>query len=284
MVACASPHWNPGFLGGTNESEQTIVDNCVGRNAWAMKQLVQTRPAILYLVGEATWNMFNRSFGGLVERDVSLSVEPADNAFTLLRETCDPSHPAFFKLAATVGGIPYELTTRVVITPHFSYVTNFQPQIRLAPADWQAIQQNDTACAQLLQSDPRIVFVPGVQPDDYAAFLIHSDAEALLAELDAQCPASAALLRAGFYDPHPMMAGVLSELYANGQLTYGTVDAGPLEALTRTEGPCRFCVNDRWQFPEGCPYGKPAEQPLPVGYLESVAAAAVASGGAVPPA
>src|SRR4051794_24815172 len=128
MVPCATPHWNPGFLGGTSESEQTSVDNCVRKNAWAMKQLVQTRPAVLYLVGESTWHMFNDSFGALVERDVPLSKEPADNAFTLLRESCDPAHPAFFKLDTTVAGVEYSLSTRLVITPHFSYSTNFQPQ------------------------------------------------------------------------------------------------------------------------------------------------------------
>ncbi|HEU5109252.1 MAG TPA: hypothetical protein VFT95_11975, partial [Micromonosporaceae bacterium] len=44
MVACASPHWNPGFLGGTAASEQRVIDNCVTANAWALKQLVQTNP------------------------------------------------------------------------------------------------------------------------------------------------------------------------------------------------------------------------------------------------
>jgi hypothetical protein len=283
MVACASPHWNPGFLGGTDASEQTIVDNCVGKNAWAMKQLVQTRPAILYLVGESTWHMFRDAFGALVTRDVPLSPDPVDNAFTLLSETCDPAHPAYFKLDVTVDGAPYSLSTRVVITPHFSYSTNFEPQIRLAPTTWQALQQNDAACAKFLTTDPRIVYVPGQKADeDYTGFLIQSDAAGLLTQIDADYPASAALLRAGFYDPHAMMSGILAEMYAAGQLSYGAVAPGAVEALTRTDGPCRFCVNDRWQFPEGCPYGKPEEPPLPPGYLESVAEAAVASGGALP--
>src|SRR5262249_841502 len=42
MVACASPHWGPQWLGGTSQSVQTVISNCVHKNAWALKQLVQT--------------------------------------------------------------------------------------------------------------------------------------------------------------------------------------------------------------------------------------------------
>ncbi|MET5012556.1 hypothetical protein AAHH80_35750, partial [Burkholderia pseudomallei] len=59
MVACASPHWKPGFLGGSDASVTAIVDNCVSRNAWAIKLMVQTRPALLYIVSESSWNMFH---------------------------------------------------------------------------------------------------------------------------------------------------------------------------------------------------------------------------------
>ena len=60
MVATASPHWTNDFLGGSDETRETIVDNCVSKNAFAIKQLVQTRPAVLYLVGESTYSMFRR--------------------------------------------------------------------------------------------------------------------------------------------------------------------------------------------------------------------------------
>ena len=54
MVACASPRWNPEFLGGSAESVSTLIRNCVAQNAWAIKQLVQTQPAVLFLVGESS--------------------------------------------------------------------------------------------------------------------------------------------------------------------------------------------------------------------------------------
>jgi hypothetical protein len=88
MVACASPHWGPQWLGGNGQVVNTIISNCVHKNAWAMKQLVQTRPAILYLVGQASWNMFRQSFGYLIKAEPWLPVYPEDGPYTLLRLTC----------------------------------------------------------------------------------------------------------------------------------------------------------------------------------------------------
>ena len=72
MVACASPHWKPSFLGGSQDSENLIISNCVLKNAWAMKQLVMTRPSVLYLVGESSYNMFKKYFGNLIYRNKPL--------------------------------------------------------------------------------------------------------------------------------------------------------------------------------------------------------------------
>jgi hypothetical protein len=280
MVACASPHWTPDYLGGSPQSEQTVIANCVSTNAWAVKQLLQTKPVVLYLVGESSYNMFRDAFGGLIVRDPPLSERPADGAFTLLRETCDSSHPCRIAFEATIDGLAYQLSTQLVVTPHFSYSTNFTPQIRLSPAGWQSLQRDDPDCAQFLTTDKRIVFVPPLQAYDYAAFLISADVEGVMGDLKQRFPQSFDLLEAGFYDSHGMMAGLLADLYGAGQLSYGPVPGGKAgeEALQRTEGPCRFCVNELWTFPLGCPYGKPAQAPLPVGYLDKVAAAFVSAG------
>lgn len=283
MVACASPHWNPGFLGGEAAAEHEIVDNCVANNAWAIKQLVQTRPAVLYLVGEATWNMFRHALGKLVRREVPLSTEPPDGAFTLLRETTEAVHPCLLEFKTELDGAAYRLQTRLVIAPHFSYSSNFMPQIRLAPQSWAKLQSDEPECAHFLKTDPRIVYVPGVEPSDYVAFLA-GDTQAstnlagVLAEITARFPTSAATLEAGFYDPHAMMAGVLDDLFQAGEIVYGPVGDGSTRALGRTEGSCCFCVNERWQFPLGCPYDKPAEPAPRAGSLERVAAAMMAAG------
>ena len=281
MVACASPHWSPAYLGNTTESEKTVIANCVSTNAWAMKQFVQTRPAVLFLVGESTWNMFLAAFGALVQRELPLSRRPADGAFTLLRETTDPTRPTFIKFATTVDGTRYEIETRLVITPHFSYSTNFMPQFRLSRDAWQMFQSSYADVAAALHSDSRLTWVPGVKSGDYDAFLIKSDAAAVRAALAKISAEGGHALDAYFVDAHQRMADVLADLYRRGVMSYGPTAAGT-NVLTRTAGSCRFCVNDRWQFPQGCPYGKPDEPPPAPGFLEKVTAALVTAGRPAP--
>jgi hypothetical protein len=278
MVGCASPHWTPDFLGGSSQSERTIIDNCVSKNAWVMKQLVQTRPAVLFLVGEATYDMFRGSFGRWIERTPPLSPKPADGAFTLLAESTDANHACYFRFEKTLDGTTYQLQTRLVITPHFSYSTNFMPQFRLNPTQWKQLRDTQPALAATLEHDPRVTYVPPVKETDYVGFLIKSDKAGLVSDLQKAAPSVAKLLGANFLDPHQMMADVLIDLLAHGVLRYGPIANGHAKALTRTEGACCFCVNDHWKFPEGCPYDKPDEPAPATGFLEKIAAAIVASG------
>jgi hypothetical protein len=76
-----------------------------------------------------------------------------------------------------------------------------------------------------------------------------------------------------------MMTTVLTSMYGK-ELTYATPKNGHASHLTRSSGPCGFCVNRHWKFPEGCPYGKPDEKQYPIGFLEKVTAAMIASSGA----
>jgi len=70
------------------------------------------------------------------------------------------------------------------------------------------------------------------------------------------------------------MASVMNKMYDDGELGYD--DAR--NYLNRTQGGCKFCVNQYWQFPNECRYGKPAEPSPPPGYLEKVAAYIIANG------
>jgi hypothetical protein len=281
MVACASPHWNTHFLGGSEQSIATIVDNCVSKNAWAIKQLVQTRPAILYIVSQSSWNMFHASFGAHVRRDPPISARPVDKDFTLLRETTDPDHPAHIELDVTVDGQQYRHRTRLVITPHFSYNTNFLPQLRLSPADWQRLSQEQPDCALALTpaNGFTLILPPHDYPNDFIVVQLSADparAQAQLAMLQ-QMTAAWQILAPCYYDPHAMMAAVLDQLYASGELAW--TDKGDGSGyLARTEGGCRFCVNRHWQLPDECRYGKTQEASPPAGFLEQVAAQIVATG------
>jgi nucleoside phosphorylase len=282
MVACASPHWNPGFLGGTPESVARIVDNCVSQNAWAIKQMVQTRPAVLYIVSQSSWNMFRAAFGNHVKRDPPISEHPVDKDFTLLGETTDPDHPAYIDFDVTIDGKHYKSRTRLVITPHFSYNTNFLPQFHISPADWQTLQETQPACVAALTIANGFTIVPHDPryPNDYVVVQLSADpakAAQALALLEQQFPAAYQSFKPDYYDPHKQMASVLDELYSKGALSWNNTGDGS-GYLSRTEGSCRFCVNRHWRFPNECRYDKTRETPPPPGFLEKVAAQIVATG------
>jgi hypothetical protein len=116
MVACASPQWGPQWLGGTSQSMHTIISNCVHKNAWALKQLVQTRPAIVFLVGQASWDMFRQSFGHLIRSKATLPTLPEDGPLVAHQNRCGALcaldetgyHPAFFVQRELSASISHE--------------------------------------------------------------------------------------------------------------------------------------------------------------------------------
>jgi len=268
MVACASPHWGPQWLGGVSQSVNTIIANCVHRNAWAMKQLVQTRPAVLFLVGQASWSMFQHSFAHLVQADPPLPAVPEDGPYTLLRHTTQ--HDCRLRISVKAGGEDYELSTRLVVTPHFSYDVNFLPQFRMDPEAFAGFAREFPDAAAFLQHDPRMQFQKPAS--GYVAAGLRQDAAAVLAEIKRKFAAAEPELTASFYDPHRMMSDLLAELYAKGELTYTKGAGGKPGFLSRAQGPCAFCDNRHWRFPQGCPYDKPKEKPYPPGFLEKVVA------------
>lgn len=280
MVGCASPHWGPQWLGGSKRSVNAIIKNCVSHNAWAMKQLLQTRPAVLFLVGEASFSMFKFAFGRLLKSNPALPARPQDGAFTLLRATTDPAHPCVFQYDTKVDGRRFTIAVRIVVTPHFSYGSNFVPQFRFSPKAWDAFRTRFKDCADFLEHDPRIQR-PSAQNGGFVAFELHSESAKVLATIRRKWPDADRGLAGCYYDANAMMLGVLKDLYARRQLTFAKPTKSRAGHLARSDGPCSFCVNAHWSFPLGCPYGKPDEAPLPVGWLEKVAAE-IAKKGAQP--
>jgi len=273
MVACASPHWGPQWLGGTSQSVNTVIGNCTQKNAWALKQLVQTRPAILFLVGQSSWNMFHKAYGHLIKSHPALPNFPEDGPYTLLRMMTENECRLEFK--TKIDGHNYSLSTRLVVTPHFSYDVNFLPQFRMSNETLKAFTTAHPDAAKFLHTDPRIqVEKPA---GGFAAFGIVKDTAAVLAEIKTKFASAASALMATYYDPHQMMAGVLEEIFNKGQMSYAPPKNGHAGFLSRSDGPCTFCVNDHWKFPQGCPYDKPAEKQYPAGFLNKVAAAMIGS-------
>jgi len=269
MVACASPHWGPQWLGGTSQSVNTVINNCVQKNAWAMKQMVQTRPAILFLVGQASWNMFHKAYGHVIHSQTAIPNYPVDGPYTLLRMMTKSECRLEFK--TKIDGISYSLSTRLVVTPHFSFSANFLPQFRMSSDDLKKFEAAQPAAYKFLNTDPRMDFVK--PQGGYAAFGIknETDKAAVLSELKTKFASAYKQLMACYYDPHQMMADLLAEMFTKGELSYTPPKDGHEGFLSRNDGPCTFCVNHRWTFPLGCPYGKPDEKQYPVGFLEKVA-------------
>jgi hypothetical protein len=161
-----------------------------------------------------------------------------------------------------------------VVTPHFSYNLNFLPQFRLSPDALTAFTKAQPAASKFLHKDPR--FDVEKPAGGFAGFGIKQDVAGVLKEIHTKFPAAESELKAAYYDPHQMMAGILEGMFDKGELAYTKPAAGHHGFLTRSEGPCTFCDNDHWKFPKGCPYGKPKEAQFKTGFLEKVAAAIVA--------
>lgn len=273
MVACASPRWTPEFLGGTETGVNQVVSNCVSKNAWALKQLVHTKPAVLFLVGESSYDMFSKAFSKSLKRDTPLSAQPQDGAFTLFNQTIDPSNPLIFEFTGNIDGQPYNISTRVIVTPHFSYDYNFIPQFRMSETDWTRFQSSNKACVEFIKGDPGFEVLAPMAGETFMSIHVNSDVTGALSALETKYAGAYAVLKPLFYNPHADMANVMQTLFAQGKMTYVKGQNGKKGYLARTDGSCQFCVNKYWTFPQGCPYDKTTVTPPTPGFLDQVAAA-----------
>ncbi|MBV9719254.1 MAG: hypothetical protein JOZ77_08035 [Candidatus Eremiobacteraeota bacterium] len=276
MVACASPHWGPGWLGGDHNSVLQIMHACVSKNAWALKQLLHSKPALLLLVGQASYDMFAYAFGHCLSRSPALPEKPQDGAFTLLELTSDDAHPTKFSYNSTVGGVRYSIDTRVVVVPHFSYAFNYAPQYRLPTDQWNLFVRRYPECAEFLETSNAVQRVPPATPNNFVGIALMSDVQTIRQQLRARWPAAADKLERAFCDPNATLGALLCRLYDTGVITWvrGAGNGGGY--LARAAGPCTFC--EHFAFAEGCPYGKPAEPQYPSGFLTTVAQRLVAAG------
>jgi nucleoside phosphorylase len=265
MVACASPHWTEGFLGN---DMKTVVNNCVSKNAWAIKQIVMSKPDVLFIVSESSWNMFYGVLGNYVDKN-RISEHPADNAYTLLRETSDNSKPVYLNLSCEINGVKYEHKIRIVITPHFSFANNFIPQFRLEPSAFNTIsQQKDFIEAITPQNGFTIIDADIDHPSYYREIQLDNDnyqtsCDFLLANYRSLYDQ----LNPYYYNPLFEMAEVLNSMYDAGDLTYNS----DKNYLGRSQDACKFCVNKHWQFKNECRYEKHLETSPTAGFLESCA-------------
>jgi hypothetical protein len=199
----------------------------------------------------------------------NISSKPADQSFTLLRETTDPANPVYINLDTTIDGIAYKSKTRLVITPHFSFGTNFYSQYRFSPADFVKISASPDFLSGITAANGFTILPADEEHPSYyrEIQLDPAGAAASRDKLKSAFPSLFDQMEPCYYDAHASMASVLQDMYDAGELSYD--DEGNF--LNRTEGACKFCVNEYWQFPNECRYGKPKEQQPPAGFLEKVA-------------
>lgn len=279
MVACASPAWNAKYnIEGQNLN--AITTNCVSNahdKAFVIKQLIQTRPPVLMIVSISSLLMFHKYLGRYFpdEFNARFFTESGEllsgiDDFTLLRATCE--NEWFLDIQQRVstadGHEDYELRSRILVVPHFSYANNYMPQVRFPNAteagstinEWENYKAQFPHAAQILETGEPLF--PVILPRLHEGYDGQSTNVWLLGEEDPihnmlDQEAWETLIDSEWYiHPNRMIAKTLLDELDAGRLAYNA-ETGHLE---RGQGGCKFCDNARWKFPEGCLYNKTTEK------------------------
>lgn len=259
MVACASPGWSDRY----DIPRDRISHNCVMDNAFLISQLVQSRPAVIVIVGGSSMAMFGQALAPfLIGFDYRSELKEPDGTtrtviketYQLLKETVEREHFLHIKVR------DYELRSRIVVSPHFSYRDNFQQQSRLSAKAWSAFREDFPDDSRVLIEEKRLHENTW---NDIVPLEIHGSDDKIRKRLST---ASWNVLMSYYYDPIEMLADALQQEWEAARLAYRE----DINRLQRADGPCHFCVNDLWEFPEGCPYGKTSESVPTAGPLEAV--------------
>jgi len=247
MVSCASPAWQLKY----DMPMDRIKANCVSQNGWFVLQFLQSQPVVVILVGLVALQMFRAAFGKF------MSLMESDNVYHLLTETC--RWPSYVTIRA--GSLSFR--SRLLISPHFSYDDGFAVGIRISSKAWGAFASDFPMDAGVLQANERLVAAnPAAGPPEYFINLSRDDALR-----DQLTVSGLSALDAYFVDPYQALADALAVEYSKRELVFDPQTGH----LARGRGPCRFCDNSQWTFPQGCPYGKPGEPSLAPGAIQEAA-------------
>ncbi len=239
-----------------------VVHNCVEDQGHLVAQIVQSRPAVIMLVSRSSSNMFR----GVFRRHISVP-EGVDASFWRGDVYSMMATMAERRFVLSIAKGPVVFESRLLVVPHFSYAENFVAHSRFSICDWERFCEEHPTDRDLLRERSRIAretYDGRIRPIRFKA------KDELVASLSP--PAVAALLER-HYDPYALMTKVLVDELDAGRLG---IDA-KAGHLARTAGPCHFCDNERWSFPEKCPYGKTDESPVPAAELHEVIKAILSS-------
>jgi len=245
MIACASPGWSTKY----DIPRDRITQNCVQTHGFVVSQVIQSQPKVLVIVGGSSLAMFARIF----EPYMDLDWEGRD-IYQLLKDTTENE----YYLTIDIGEVSFK--SRIIACPHFSYGQNFLEHSRFSSAAWTAFKTDFEDDFKILESE-KPVQAPCY--NDVWAVRIEGENDEIKSKISA---AGWGVIMTYYYAPFEMMASALLEMYNAGTLTYDK----EIERLSRIQGPCFYCVNDKWEFPEGCPYGNDKNQPYDPGTLEQI--------------
>lgn len=245
MVSCASPGWQDKY----DMPMATLARHCVSERGWFVAQFVQSQPKVVILVGSAALAMFRSVFAPFMTLE-----NTGRDIYQLLDETC--TRPTYVSI--DIGAVKFR--TRLIATPHFSYAENFLAQARLSALAWEAFQADFAVDVEVLTTENRIykASAGGVIP----VALSGAD-DPIRQRLSVN---GWQVLSAYYMDPFDLVAGALAAEMQAGTLSYDQASGH----LSRSDGPCHFCSNGLWQFPEGCAYGKTGQAAYPPDTLEAV--------------
>jgi hypothetical protein len=250
LVSCASPGWQEKF----DMPLDRIASECVSERGWLVSQLIQSRPAVVILVGESALAMFRQVFGASMELP-----NTHGDVHRLLQETA--TRPRYL----TIDEAGVKFRARILVPPHFSYPANYLPQARLSVDAWAGFKRDFSADAAILENDERVM----PPASGMVAVELDGGKEAVRPRLSVS---GSRVLESYVVDSYELLAAALADELKSGGLAFDAKSGH----LVRGDGPCCFCVNDRWKFPEGCAYGKADEKPLPARQAEAAVSAILA--------
>jgi hypothetical protein len=246
MVSCASPGWQSKY----DMPQDTLTRHCVDEHGWMVSQFVQSQPKVVILVGGSALSMFRTVFWPFMTLD-----SDGRDIYQLLEETC--KRPTYVDI--DIG--PVKFKSRLLTPPHFSYSDNFKAQARLSPQAWAAFSNDFAQDADVLEQNHRVY---EASSSGFVPIEISGDDDPIRADLSVS---GWQVLMAYYLAPYDLLAQALADEERAGNLAFDAATGH----LRRSDGPCRFCVNGAWTFPEGCAYGKTELPPNPKGALEEVA-------------
>jgi len=177
----------------------------------------------------------------------------------LIKRTCEQ------KIYLKIKFGNFSFRSRLICSPHFSYPDNFKKQFRFLPEEWESFQRKFPRDVKKLGKNKNLTMPSSKNYKGKMIFMNgkNLDVNKIVKNLH---PDARDQLMSRYYDTFELMSKALKQEYDEQRLEID-FETGHLK---RSDGPCHFCDNSLWKFPEGCEYGKSEEKTYPQNYLQNI--------------